>query len=81
MLVTLRALAWGWIVASHRAKAVSAANTAIWAANAKPTLVLTTYGHLMPQSEDRMRKAIDAAYAVSADSCAPTVPQRSAITP
>jgi hypothetical protein len=26
-------------------------------------LVLTTYGHLMPSSEDRTRKAVDAAWA------------------
>lgn len=26
------------------------------------TLVLTTYGHLMPGSEDRTRKAVDAAW-------------------
>jgi integrase len=52
-----------------------------WLGHDNATLVLQVYGHLMPQSEDRMRRAIDTAYAVSADSCAPTVPQRSAITP
>jgi integrase len=34
-----------------------------WLGHDNATLVLTTYGHLMPQSEERMRKAIDAAYA------------------
>jgi hypothetical protein len=29
--------------------------------SATANLVLTTYGHLMPRSEDRMRKTIDAA--------------------
>ena len=33
------------------------------------TLVLTSYGHLMPDSEHRTRRAIDEAW------CAPTVPQ------
>ncbi len=33
------------------------------------TLVLKTYGHLMPDSEDRTRRAIDAAWS------APSVPQ------
>jgi len=32
------------------------------------TLVLSTYGHLMPDSEDRTRRAIDEAW------CATTVP-------
>lgn len=50
-----------------------------WLGHENATLVLTTYGHLMPQSEDRMRKAIDAAYGLSADSCAPGVPSRSSI--
>ncbi|MGH3899324.1 MAG: site-specific integrase [Pseudonocardiaceae bacterium] len=49
-----------------------------WLGHDNATLVLTTYGHLMAGSEDRMRRAVDGAYA---DSCAPTVPQRSAITP
>ncbi len=49
-----------------------------WLGHENATLVLTTYGHLMANSEDRMRKAIDAAYTAS---CAPTVPQRSATTP
>ncbi|MGH3548562.1 MAG: tyrosine-type recombinase/integrase, partial [Pseudonocardiaceae bacterium] len=50
-----------------------------WLGHDNATLVLTTYGHLMANSEDRMRKAIDTAYGTAADSCAPTVPQRSAI--
>jgi integrase len=29
------------------------------------TLVLKTYGHLMPDSEDRTRRAIDTAWAMS----------------
>jgi integrase len=33
-------------------------------------LVLSTYGHLMPDSEDRTRRAVDLAW-----SCAPSVPQ------
>lgn len=33
-----------------------------WLGHENATLVLTTYGHLMPNSEDRMRKAIDAAW-------------------
>jgi integrase len=33
------------------------------------TLVLTTYGHLMPDSEQRTRRAVDDAW------CAPGVPQ------
>ncbi len=43
------------------------------------TLVLQCYGHLMPHSEGRMRKAIDAAYGLAPIACAPGVPQRSAI--
>jgi integrase len=35
------------------------------------SLVLSTYGHLMPDSEDRTRRAVDEAWA----SCAPSVPQ------
>jgi integrase len=50
-----------------------------WLGHDNAALVLSTYGHLMPHSEDRMRKAIDAAYGLSTDSCAPGVPQRSAI--
>jgi integrase len=50
-----------------------------WLGHDNATLVLTTYGHLMPQSEDRMRKAIDAAYGLGPDSCAPNVSQRSSI--
>jgi integrase len=34
------------------------------------TLVLSTYGHLMPDSEERTRRAVDDAW-----SCAPDVPQ------
>src|SRR5947209_3766841 len=34
-------------------------------------LVLSVYGHLMPDSEDRTRRAVDAAWS----SCAPNVPQ------
>lgn len=52
-----------------------------WLGHESAVLVLTTYGHLMPGSEDRMPRAIDTAYSPSADSCAPTVPQRSSITP
>lgn len=48
-----------------------------WLGHDGAGLVLSTYGHLMPNSEDRMRKAIDGAYA---DSCAPPVPQRPAVT-
>jgi hypothetical protein len=33
-------------------------------------LVLSTYGHLMPDSEDRTRRAVDSAWAA----CAPSVP-------
>ena len=33
-------------------------------------LVLSTYGHLMPDSEDRTRRAVDNAWAA----CAPSVP-------
>lgn len=52
-----------------------------WLGRDNATLVLTIYGHLMPHSEDRMRKAIDAAYGLEPNSCAPSVPQRSAIMP
>jgi len=34
-------------------------------------LVLSTYGHLMPDSEDRTRQAIDDAWSA----CAPSVPR------
>lgn len=50
-----------------------------WLGHDNATLVLTTYGHLMSNSEDRMRKAIDAAYGVASDSCAPGAPARSSI--
>jgi integrase len=50
-----------------------------WLGHENASLVFSTYGHLMPHSEDRMRKAIDAAYGVTVSSCAPGVSQRSAI--
>jgi integrase len=50
-----------------------------WLGHENASLVFSTYGHLMPHSEDRMRKAIDAAYDVGVNSCAPSVPQRSSI--
>ncbi|RBY88795.1 site-specific integrase [Blastococcus sp. TF02A-26] len=39
------------------------------------SLVLSTYGHLMPDSDDRTRTAIDAAWATVGESCAPDVPR------
>jgi integrase len=39
------------------------------------SLVLSTYGHLMPDSDDRTRSAIDAAWTAAGESCAPDVPQ------
>jgi integrase len=39
------------------------------------SLVLSTYGHLMPDSEDRTRRAVDAAWDTAGASCAPDVPQ------
>ena len=39
------------------------------------SLVLSTYGHLMPDSDDRTRSAIDAAWTAARESCAPDVPQ------
>lgn len=39
------------------------------------SLVLSTYGHLMPDSDDRTRSAIDAAWDGASASCAPDVPQ------
>ena len=39
------------------------------------SLVLSTYGHLMPDSDDRTRSAIDAAWDAASASCAPDVPQ------
>ncbi len=39
------------------------------------SLVLSTYGHLMPDSDDRTRSAIDAAWDTTGASCAPYVPQ------
>jgi integrase len=39
------------------------------------SLVLSTYGHLMPDSDDRTRSAIDAAWDGVGASCAPDVPQ------
>lgn len=35
-----------------------------------PTLVLSTYGHLMPDSEERTRRAVDEAWG-----CAPVCPR------
>ncbi|MGH3942647.1 MAG: tyrosine-type recombinase/integrase [Pseudonocardiaceae bacterium] len=49
-----------------------------WMGHRNATLVLSTYGHLMPNSEDRMRRAIDEAY-LATPSRAPTVPPRSAV--
>ncbi|WP_342777345.1 tyrosine-type recombinase/integrase [Modestobacter excelsi] len=40
-------------------------------------LVLSTYGHLMPDSEDRTRRAVDAAWGAARAACAPDVPQGS----
>jgi integrase len=39
------------------------------------SLVLSTYGHLMPDSDDRTRSAIDAAWGAARASCAPDVPK------
>jgi integrase len=39
------------------------------------SLVLSTYGHLMPDSDDRTRSAVDAAWDAVGASCAPDVPQ------
>ncbi len=39
------------------------------------SLVLSTYGHLMPDSDDRTRSAVDAAWGAASASCAPDVPQ------
>jgi integrase len=39
------------------------------------SLVLSTYGHLMPDSEDWTRRAVDAAWGAAAAACAPDVPQ------
>jgi hypothetical protein len=38
------------------------------------SLVLRTYGHLMPNSDDRTRSAIDAAWDEAGAACAPHVP-------
>jgi integrase len=38
-------------------------------------LALSTYGHLMPDSEERTRRAVDAAWGAAAAACAPDVPQ------
>jgi hypothetical protein len=35
------------------------------------SLVLSTYGHLMPDSEDRTRRAVDAAWEAAGFACAP----------
>ena len=37
--------------------------------------VLSTYGHLVPDSDDRTRSAVDAAWDAIGASCAPDVPQ------
>lgn len=39
------------------------------------SLVLSTYGHLLPDSDDRTRSAVDAAWDTVGASCAPDVPQ------
>ena len=39
------------------------------------SLVLSTYGHLMPDSDDRTRSAVDAAWDAVGASCALDVPQ------
>ena len=36
------------------------------------SLVLSTYGHLMPDSDDRTRTAVDAAWKKAGPGCAPT---------
>ncbi|WP_218938296.1 hypothetical protein [Modestobacter altitudinis] len=41
------------------------------------SFVLATYGHLMPDSEDRTRRAVDAAWGAARAACAPDVPQGS----
>lgn len=69
----------------HAASVLLAAGESVvavasWLGHQNAHLVLSVYGHLMPDSDDRMRKAVDAAYSVTADSCAPTVPTRSAVT-
>ena len=38
-------------------------------------LVLSTYGHLMPDSEDRTRRAVDSAWSA----CAPSVPHEGGV--
>jgi integrase len=38
-------------------------------------LVLSTYGRRMPDSEDRTRRAVDAAWGAARDAGAPDVPQ------
>jgi integrase len=45
------------------------------------SLVLSTYGHLMPDSEDRTRRAVDAAWDAVGVSCAPDVPQDRSMVP
>jgi hypothetical protein len=45
------------------------------------SLVLSTYGHLMPDSDDRTRTAIDAAWDAASASCAPDVPQGRRVGP
>jgi hypothetical protein len=39
------------------------------------SLVLSTYGHLMPDSDDRTRSAVNAAWDAVGTSCAADVPQ------
>ncbi len=39
------------------------------------SLVLSTYGHLLPDSDDRTRGAIDTAWNAAGAPCAPDVPQ------
>ena len=39
------------------------------------SLVLSTYGHLMPDSDDRTRSAIEAAWDAARAAYAPNVPQ------
>ena len=47
-----------------------------WLGHDNATLVLSTYGHLMAGSEDRMRKAIDGAYTDSVPSVCPSDQQQ-----
>lgn len=61
----------------HYASVLLAAGESVVAVAARlghttPALVLSTYGHLMPDGEDRTRRAVDAAWSASAS--APDVP-------